>query len=466
MKAVPAPYIAWSLWTASMGLVTLVLLVEHLFVPSIAQQPFLADVAIIVAFAAMATTGALVGSRNPRNPIGWLLLLGPAAAALAELAFIYAQYTIHVRPGVLPAGELVGLVSLPLWFVFFAQLPFLMLLFPGGTLLSAHWRWVAWGFIGAIAVAMVSSLLVPELEVQPSVDNPIAITGAEALSATAFVAIALLLAAAIVSLVLRFIRSTGVERQQIKWFAYTAGVYGTYTIISVLLELTGNGLPNTLDAVLFGGFLSLLPVGVAVAILKYRLYDIDILINRTVVYGPLTGILMGLYIASIRLFQAVFVRVLGDESNFAILLSTLMLAGAFMPVRLRLQALADRYFKESPDPIKALRAFGDQVQAIVHLSDISQMTRRLLDEAVGAFRAESGAVFLQQGGELRLAQTFGAWDGNAHLTVPLEHGSIQVGQIALGARRHNQAYSDDERRTLQEIAGVAARVLAIAQGRS
>ena len=137
-----------------------------------------------------------------------------------------------------------------------------------------------------------------------------------------------------------------------------------------------------------------------------------------------------------------------------------------MPIRLRLQALVDRYFKETPDPTKELRAFGDQVQAMVQLSDTAQMTRQLLDHAVAAFHAESGAVFMQQDGELRLAQTSGAWDGQAHLTVPLEHGGVQIGQVALGARRHNQAYGDDERRTLQEIAAVTARALAIAQGAS
>ena len=132
MKAVPATYLAWSILTVMIGLIVVVMLVGHVFVPSISQEPFLVDLAIIVALVAIGTTGVFVSSRNPSNPIGWLLLLGPVAGILAESAFMYAQYTIHVRPGVLPGGELMGLVSLPLWLVFFAQVPFLMLLFPGG----------------------------------------------------------------------------------------------------------------------------------------------------------------------------------------------------------------------------------------------------------------------------------------------------------------------------------------------
>ncbi len=103
---------------------------------------------------------------------------------------------------------------------------------------------------------------------------------------------------------------------------------------------------------------------------------------------------------------------------------------------------------------------------MVQLNDAAQMTRRLLDEAVAAFRAESGAIFMHQDGELRLAQTSGAWDGQAQLTVPLEHGGIQIGQVALGARYRSQAYGDDERRMLQKIAVVVARALASAQGGS
>ncbi len=267
--------------------------------------------------------------------------------------------------------------------------------------------------------------------------------------------------------------SSPLQRQQTRWVGL--GLLGAVAIIALSLfsdSVFPADQPSAgrvifllaVEPVLV--LLLLLPVSVGIAVLRYRLWDIDILINRTVVYGPLTGVLMGLYIASIRLFQALFVRFLGEESNFAILLSTLVLAGAFMPVRLWLQALADRYFKETPDPTRELRSFGDQVQAMVQLSDTSQMARRLLDESVAAFRAESGAIFMQQDGQLQLAQTSGAWDGQAHLTVPLKHEGTLIGQITLGARRRNQAYSDDERRRLEEISGVAARALAIAQGTS
>ncbi len=157
MKKVPAKSLAWFLWTVFVALAAFIILVEHFLVPSIGQELLVVDMLFIVALTAMATTGTIVASRLPGNPIGWLLLVISLAPATAETALIYAEYTVNVRPEALPGGLVAGLVSSTLWIVFLGAMAFLILLFPGGTFLSARWRWVSWGLIGALA-ALVSTI--------------------------------------------------------------------------------------------------------------------------------------------------------------------------------------------------------------------------------------------------------------------------------------------------------------------
>jgi hypothetical protein len=266
--------------------------------------------------------------------------------------------------------------------------------------------------------------------------------------------------------------STPVQRQQTKWIAFgLAGIFASIVLwfVTFLAFPVDQPRPSRIyflliyaPTVVVIGFV--LPMSVAIAMLRHRLWDVDIILNRTMVYGPLSGILLGLYIASIRLFQTLFVQFTGQESDISILLSTLVLAGAFMPLRLRLEALAQRYFKEGSDPASGLSVFATQVRSVAELADVGRMTRRLLDETVAAFHAESGAVFLRQGEALRLVQTAGAWKDDAVIDVPIEHQGVQIGQISLGARHRSREYSPKDREALQDIANATAQVLAVASG--
>ena len=383
MRKLPAQYLAWFLWAVLLALFAVYILVVHFLVPSLQQAALVADIVFIVSLAALATTGAVVVSRYPGNPIGWLLLFATLAAAVAGGTEIYAQYTVHVRPGALPGGVVAALLPLPFWFVFFGQLTFVVLLFPGGTLLSARWRWVSWGLIGAVIANIASVSLAPELEYfQPPIRNPITIVGAggilNAIETTALVAILLLLLAAAVSLVLRLIRSTGEERQQIKWFAYSAVLFGAHLPMLLLYEeVTGNAIPDSWDAVLFGGFLSLLPAGMAMAILKYRLYDIDLVINRTLVYGTLTALLGGFYFGSVIGLQATFRATTGQGGGeMAIVISTLAIAALFMPLRRRIQVLIERrFYRRRYDAALTLAAFADRMRDEV---DVERLTGELV----------------------------------------------------------------------------------------
>ena len=373
MKKGTTKFLAWALWTIFLALAAFIMLVEHVLVPSIATTPLLVDLAFILAITAMATTGAIVAWRLPRNPIGWLLMATPFTAVTAEAAYIYAQYTVYVRPEALPGGSVAGLVSNTLWGLFLGPMVLLVLLFPSGTLLSARWRWVFWGLVGGLVALMASSSLRPELAfLEPPIKSPIAIAGAEpildAIEIMALAVIGLLLIAAVVSPVLRFIRSTGEERQQIKWFAYTAGAFAIYFGGSILLEVTGNAPSEAWDSVLFAGSLSLLPMGIAVAILKYRLYDVDLLINRTLVYGVLTALLAGAYFGSVFLLQTAFRAVTGQGSTLALVISTLAIAALFTPLRRRIQNVIDRrFYRRKYDATRTLAAFSAKVTKIPHL---------------------------------------------------------------------------------------------------
>ncbi len=264
--------------------------------------------------------------------------------------------------------------------------------------------------------------------------------------------------------------STPVQRQQTKWVGF--GLLGLVAVLSVY-AVWGAALPPERPSLtrvyamlvllpMAGALSTLLPITVAIAILRHRLWDVDIWVNRTVIYGPLTGILMGLYVGSSRLIQTLFVRFTGEQSDFTILLSTLVLAAVFWPLRVRLQALADRYFKEMPNPAQGLSNFGEQMRSLAQLADVGYTTRRLLDETVAAFHAESGAVFLQQGDSLNLVQTAGAWDGAPAVSVPLIHAATRLGELSLGPRHKGQGYSLQDRETLEATAAAAAQALALA----
>ncbi len=251
---------------------------------------------------------------------------------------------------------------------------------------------------------MASSSLGPELvflDVQPPLRSPIAITGAEsilnAINIMAYVAMTLLLIAATVSLALRFIRSAGEERQQIKWFAYTAGVFATYFVVTILLEVTGNGLPKPWDSALFAGALTLLPVGIAVAILKYRLYDIDLLINRTLVYGVLTAILAGTYFASVVLLQMAFRAVTGQGSPVALVISTLAIAALFMPLRRRIQNIIDRsFYRRKYDAARILAAFSATARDEV---DLEKLTGELVTVVQETMQPAHVSLWLRMSGD-------------------------------------------------------------------
>ena len=219
--------------------------------------------------------------------------------------------------------------------------------------------------------------------------------------------------------VYRFARvSTPTQRQQTKWVVFGLATGFTAAVLvnlpAALSPPAGTpGHPGPIYDLLRGPatyFAVLLaPISLGLAVLRFRLWDIDILINRTLVYVPLTAVLAGLYSASIAVSQRLFVALTGEKSDAAIVLTTLVMASTFASLRGRLQTAVDKRFKEMPDPTRDLRSIGQQVRAVVEVVDGEALATRLLEEAVAACECESGAVHLWTSDRLRLVRIHGEW---------------------------------------------------------
>lgn len=267
-----------------------------------------------------------------------------------------------------------------------------------------------------------------------------------------------LLGLAVAALIRGYARAqTSFERAQLKWitFGLSFGVLGTGLIILSIFNLRFEVVTLSIAASAWIFF----PVSVGIAVLHYRLYDIDLVINRTLVYLPLTGILAGLYAASITLSQRLSVALTGQQSDAATIVTTLIVVAAFTPIKDRLQAAVDLRFKETPEGARTLKAFADKVQARMVSVEARQVIRRLLEEAVAALGAKSGAAYIGSQGSLELVRAWGNWDGVAQLSVPLSTGEKEFGVILLGIREKGSGYTTGDRSALQETAQVVARAI-------
>jgi hypothetical protein len=211
-------------------------------------------------------------------------------------------------------------------------------------------------------------------------------------------------------------------------------------------------------------FLLFIPLSIGVAILRSGLFDIYFIINRTLVNVPLTANLAGMYSASIALFQKLFIAATGEKSDAAIVLTTLVLASTFTPIRNWLQVMADKRFKEPADATKKLNAFGEQARSFVLMSSAQELARRLLDEAVAAFHAQSGAVYLLRGKQLQIAHAHGDWnDEGAKIAIPLEADGEQIGLLQLGARGDGEDYTPHDQTILKSNVDQVAGAIWLAE---
>jgi hypothetical protein len=270
-------------------------------------------------------------------------------------------YALITAPGALPAGA--WMVWFGTWargIGWFLIVAFLLLLFPTGRLPSPRWRPVLWGaiaYIGVFTLVIWLSPVLPDTNLA-FVNNPLGlkIESVSVLLELLYFTIPLLLVAGGMAVIVRFRRSRGDERQQLKWFAYAVGLMVVMFTVWFPLQVVGFVAIGSLTFIVP---LAGLPIAAGVAILKYRLYNIDLIINRTLVYGSLTAMLIGLYLVGIVVLQRVFVLLTGQQSTLAVVASTLLIAALFAPLRRRIQSFIDRrFYRRKYDVRKTLEAFS------------------------------------------------------------------------------------------------------------
>jgi hypothetical protein len=392
-----AAWLAWSLWAVCAAFVALALLLDFLTgdVPLLAGERLLRlgpGLAVLTGVLSLAypTVGALIASRLPANPIGWIFCGVGILYGVRRFTGAYADYALLENIS-LSGGESaawfstwIGPVGLTL------AGTFLMLLFPDGQLPSRRWRIVAWAaLLGAMALALANAFRPGPLFAYHWVENPFGWEGViggtytsyQFLAALSVLGMSLLAAstlAALFSLILRLRHAGADERQQLKWFLFAA----VPAVVCLSVVLLQDMLYNLTSELLFGNTVELLPwkvwnyvlyvamfallivpVFTYIAILKYRLYEIDIIINRALVYGSLTAMLVALYIGSIVALQRIFVTLTGQQSTLAVVASTLLIAALFTPLRRLIQSFIDRRFYRSKyDARKTLEAFSAKLR--------------------------------------------------------------------------------------------------------
>jgi hypothetical protein len=310
--------------------------------------------------------GALVVSRQPGNAVGWIFSVVGLLQAMNVSGDSYSYFVVVTHPDSLPGGYVTAWFTEWNWAPSLALLTtFLLLLFPDGRLLSRRWRWVAWPVGAAIALLIVaaSPALWPERrELALGLETEGDLSGIQAAVVVAAAVVLFLgVLASVASLILRFRRSRGVERQQLKWFTL-AGALTALGGLAVFLPTE-----SVWTAVLFFGAALSIPVAAGIAILRYRLYDIDVVVNRTLVYGSVTALLAGSYLGLVLLLQVAFSPVT-EGSGLAVALSTLAVAAVFRPVRGRVQALVDRrFYRRKYDAQRTLEGFAAHLRDEVDL---------------------------------------------------------------------------------------------------
>jgi hypothetical protein len=348
---------------------------------------------LLIPFLAFPLVGALIASRRPKNPIGWICLAVGIIWMMMLISTSYGLYGLEVRPGSVPFPAAIGSLGEWMWVPAVGLLgSYLVLLFPDGRLPSRRWRPLAWLSGVVIVLASVGFALSPgPMDGLPGIPNPFGLEKYPWVADATLGVILLLplcILASAVSLVLRFLRSGGEEREQIKWLAFAAAILGlglsSFLIPGIMPEASGGAAPHWQNLLEDAVTLSFAGVAVAVgtAILRYRLYEIDILINRTLVYGALTATLALVYFGGVTATQAIFRTLTGQERQpqLAVVVSTLAIAALFNPLRRRIQSFIDRrFYRRKYDAAKTLETFSAKLRDETDL-------KALEDDLVGVVR--------------------------------------------------------------------------------
>ncbi len=478
MRVATARRVAWSVGLVSIAMMVATLVIKFVdrnaILPETGDAWNLTNVFDTAVNIAVPILGIVIASRRRENAIGWLFLLAGLVLGAAGLARAYGLHALVADPGSLPAGHAFGWASNVIWPIPICLLAFLLLLFPTGHLPSRRWRPVGW-LAGAVLVLWTVAAFVFAVA---NWSDPFGGQRAEEVGSflrftsftymAAVFALPVAMVGAFVSVVVRFRRSQGDERLQLKWFATAAAIVVATFIPTFFLN-------SSLAQVLFDLALLFLYAAIGIAILKYRLYDIDVIINRTVVYGGLA-----VFITVVYVFVVAVIGAFIGATELLSLVATAIVAVAFQPVRHRVQGLARRLvYGERATPYETLSKFSERLAETYATEDVLPRMARILAEGTGASRAE---VWLRVGSELRPAASWPQDDGTPTSSpVPLRGSAhqrlVDASRVTAAARevevRHqgellgaltvtkppNEPFTPAEEKLLSDLASQAGLVL-------
>jgi two-component system, NarL family, sensor kinase len=465
VRAGSAARLAW--WLCA---VALAMMLAHLVVITILARsgtvlpPGFAPPAIqaieVVGFLGAPILGGFIAAHRPQNLYGWLWSAIGLSLGVNFLAIGYGTYALVVEPGALPGGLAAAWVARVTTEVALRLLPFVFLLFPNGRLPSGRWRPVAWAaaLVGVAQVVIVAVRPGPSYDF-PFVDNPVRFTGTtgeliEWLFVSDFanvVALAngLTLLLSVVSLVVRFRRTRGQERQQLKWLAAVGVVWlGLLVVIGFLF-----GYSRLWDAVIWAVLASAMYAAIGIAVLKHRLYDIDVLLNRTLVYGLLTAGGVGVYVGVVKSAEWLLREGAGLGGS---LLATAVIAVGFAPVRDRLQRWVDRrLYGDRHDPVRAMARLGERLRDAPSGVPGGDVLAGVLQGVCETLRLPSASLRVEDGVEVA---SFGR-QAAASESIPLEHEGQRVGALLVGVRSGEDALGAADRQVLEVLAAPVAVAL-------
>src|SRR5215203_2537351 len=471
-----AAWLAWSLCAVCVVLIGLALWLDFLTDLIVTEGPRLGPtMAVLTGVLSLTypTVGALIASRLPTNPIGWIFCSLGLLYIAQRFSEAYANYALFENSA-FPGGEYAA------WFSTVVQYPgiiltgvFLTLLFPDGRLLSRRWRIVAWMAVLGAGLSGISDAFNPDgLDTDQYVENPFGVSAAIGGGLTTYelfdnfseVGPALLLIssiAALVSLILRLHRAWGDERQHLKWFLYaTLPASVSFSFIFVIFARLYFPMLRFLDPYLpFQWFftyitgnyvpvitLLFVPVFTFIAILRYHLYDIDVVINRTLVYGALSACVIGIYVLAVVALGALFQA----QGNLAIsLLATGFVAVLFQPLRMRLQRSVNRLmYGERDDPYAVISRLGRRLEATLAPESVLPT---VVENIAQALKLPYAAILLKDDNGYRTAAAYGSPRGEPE-TLPLVYQREEIGRLVLSPRAPGEAFSDADRNLLEDLA--------------
>ena len=420
----------------------------------------------------LSLVGVLIVSRLPRNVIGWLLICPGIAAALPAGIYIGKFSTTPVNPPLL--------LFLAMWFGGWSWLLFIFpvllipLLYPTGRLPSKHWHWLFVTALGMGAFIILFATFVKDFSSNSdgsfpvwTIKNPIGFINDTAFPILPWIFIlAVLAVGCYASLVIRYRRSDSVGRTQIRWLLFACGIFVVIYVPSLIVNIS-NLIPQAALNLLLPISILPMPLAIAFAILKYRLWDIDIIIRRTLVYLPLTAILAGVFSASIRLTQTVIGALTGGgKSETATVLTTLIVVAAFDPVKGGIQKIVDARFKEVANPIGRWKAYGEQLKMFVMMNDEAAIAQQLLEEAVAVFDAKGGAIYLQKSGQMQQIHRIGDCEHPFEIKIPLENQDNRLGELVLANRRNGKPFGKHDQELIAQNANVVASAISLLRSKS